>query len=102
RDRTVLDLAQRHPVAAPAALISARRRVVNRDAFLVDDVQLVGDFVELEAPLVDDVARLLIVLGHSGGSGWRTMIEIPYELAVPRELQDAVFIGFAADPDEPF
>ena len=30
------------------------------------------------------------------------MVEIPHELPVARELQDAVLIGFAADPHEPF
>ena len=71
-------------------------------ALLIDDVQLVGHLVELEAPLVEDVARLLIVLRHLGRLGRRTMVEIPHELPVARELQDAVLIGFAADPHEPF
>ena len=71
-------------------------------ALLIDDVQLVGDLVELEAPLVEDVARLLIVLRHLGRFGRRTMVEVPHELPVACELQDAVLIGFAADPHEPF
>jgi hypothetical protein len=28
------------------------------------------------------------------------MVEVPHQLAVARELQDAVLVGFAADPDE--
>ena len=38
-------------MTTPAALEVSRRGVVNGDAFLIDDVNLVGDFIELEVVL---------------------------------------------------
>ena len=58
--------------------------------FLLNDVKLVGDFVELKAAFVDEETRLLVVLGHHPGFDGRSMLEIPHQLAVAGELQDAV------------
>jgi hypothetical protein len=102
RDRLVRDLAQRHAVAAPPALVRAGRGVVDQHALLLNDVQLIGDLVELEAPLVAQEVRLLVVLRHHPRLRRRTMVEVPHELAVAGELQDAVLRRGAGDPDEPF
>src|SRR5262249_9734184 len=99
-NRLVRDLAERHPMAAPAAFVGAGRRVIDEHALLVYDVVIVGHLVELEAALIDEIARLLIVLRQLGLFRRRTMIEVPYQFAVAGELQDAVLIAFAGDPDE--
>ena len=51
-------------MSAPAALVGGSRGVVDEDALVADDVQLVGHFVELKAPFVEDEVCPLIVLGH--------------------------------------
>lgn len=82
---------------APATLEFTRRGVVDRDALLVDYVDLVGDLVELKAPHVHDRVDVLVVLGRLGrpvvgicAKSWRPATEVPDKLAVARELQDTV------------
>ena len=70
-NRLVGDLAQRHPVPAPATFELTGRGVVDGDALLIDDVDLVGDLVELKAPHVHDCVDVLVVLAAFAKSGCR-------------------------------
>jgi len=61
RDRVIRDLAQRHPVTAPAALEGARIHVVHENALPIDNVDLSRVFVEVEAAFGDEDVGLLII-----------------------------------------
>jgi hypothetical protein len=88
-------------VTAPAALERARVHVVHEHATLVDDVDLVGRFVELEASLAHERVGILVVLFEVLVVRRRAMAEVPHQLAVLRVLLDAVLRPGARDPDEP-
>ena len=86
-------------MTTPAAFESARVHVVHEHALPVDDVDLARHFIDLKAPLRHQDVRLLIVLGQLHALR-RAVPEIPHELPVAREFEDAVLRRGAADPDE--
>ncbi len=62
RNRIVGNLAQGHPVAAPAALELSRVHVEYQDALPVDQVDLAGVLVEIKTTFGRQDVNLLIVL----------------------------------------
>src|SRR3989442_15570022 len=89
-NRVVGDLAHRHSVTAPAALERPRVHVIYEDTLPVDDVDLAGVLVEVEAALGREDVGLLIVFLERRRAFGRPVVEVPHELPVLRELEDAV------------
>src|SRR4029077_11669328 len=85
-----------------AALECARIHVVYEDTLPIDQVDFTRILVEIEAPLGDQPIGLGVVFLDLSHFFWRPMAEIPKQLPIGREFENAVLRGRSGDPDVSF
>ena len=89
-------------MASPAALECARIHVVDEHALPIDQVNFTRVLVEIEAALGYEHIGLRVVFLQRRPIFRRAMAEVPQELPVGREFEDAVLRRRSGDPDVSF